>query len=86
MHLHERRTLPWSLASENGRDVCLDCSDNFLENIFLFLSYSADLEYGAYICHQIGCAFACREFGANQTVLAHRLALFYVFLHSRLNR
>ena len=34
MHLHERRTLPWSLASENGRDVCLDCLDSFLENIY----------------------------------------------------
>jgi len=33
-HLHERRTLPWSPASENGRDVCLDCLDNFLENIY----------------------------------------------------
>jgi len=34
MHLHERRTLPWSLASENGRDVCLDFLVNFLENIY----------------------------------------------------
>ena len=85
MHLHERRTLPWSLASENGRDVCLDCLDNFLENIYS-CSWYGYMNMVPISAIELAVLSLAESSVQMQTVLAHRLAFFHVFPHRRLVR